>query len=67
MKITALSNHKPGIFNNYMRMFIISHPVYIIWLLQVNPEQSGIKFADFKTSGVSLRSQRVSFCHEDSN
>ena len=50
-----------------MRMFIISHPVYIIWLLQVNPEQSGIKFADFKTSGVSLRSQRVSFCYEDSN
>ena len=25
----------------------------------VNPEQSGIKFADFKTSGVSLRSQRM--------
>lgn len=33
-------------------------PLYIY--LQVNPDQSGIKFADFKASGVSLRSQRVS-------
>jgi hypothetical protein len=32
LKITALSNHKPGIFNNYIRMYGLSLE---LWLLVI--------------------------------
>ena len=49
----------------YNSLSTFSPPLYvqsISCLFQSTPEPSGIKFADFKTSGVSLRSQRVRIC-----